>query len=35
MSDRIRKVIISIIVPFPRDRKHGEEMAALIAWEGK
>lgn len=35
MSDWIKKVIISAIVPFPRDRKHGQEMAALIAWEGK
>lgn len=35
MSDWIKKVIISIIVLFPRDKKHGQEMAALIAWEGK
>lgn len=35
MSDWIKKVIISIIGPFPRDRKRGQEMAALIAWEGK
>lgn len=35
MSDCIKKVIISIIMPFPRDRKHGQKMAALIAWEGK
>lgn len=31
MSGCIKNVIISVIVLFPRDRKHGLEVAALIA----